>query len=298
MPRWLLYSVLAIALFGVWGLVSTAASNALPAPTVQVFSTIGLVPVGLLLALSPHLRQGERHGRGCAFALLTGLCGSLGNVALFEALRRGGEASAVYPLTGLYPLVTLLLSRAVLKERLNVVQGTGLLLALGALVLFGDPDFKPGARLLAPWMGFALASLILWGILGVTQKLATRDISNELSTFCFALASIPVSAAILILEPPDWGVPARSWILGIGVGALLGVGTLVLFAAYRWGKATVVTALSALYPALTALLAVPVFGESFGWKKAAAVALAAAASLALTWERPPAEDGRSGAPGV
>src|SRR5262245_43139681 len=104
MPRWLIYSVLAIALFGVWGLVLTAASNALPSLTVQVFTTIGLVPVALLLAFSPNARRGERFRRGCAYALLTGLCGSLGNVALSEALRRGGQASAVYPLTGLYPL--------------------------------------------------------------------------------------------------------------------------------------------------------------------------------------------------
>lgn len=293
MPRWLLYSVLAIVLFGVWGLISTAASQAMPASAVQVFSTIGLVPVGLLLALSPNLRRGERLGRGCAFAFLTGLCGSLGNVALFEALRRGGEASAVYPLTGMYPLVTLGLARAVLGEKPNAVQATGVLFALGALFLFGDPEFRPGAPFLAPWTAFALVALALWGVLGVTQKLATRDISNELSTLCFALASIPVAGAIVVLDPPAWDVPARSWLLGIGVGALLGIGTLVLFAAYRWGKASVVTALSGLYPALTAVLAVPGFGDGFGWKKALGVALAAAASLALTWERPAREGPRA-----
>jgi drug/metabolite transporter (DMT)-like permease len=289
-PRWLVYSVLAIALFGVWGLVLAAASAALPPLTLQVFTTIGLVPVALLLAFSPNLRRGERVGRGCAYAFLTGLCGSLGNVALSAAFRRGGEASVVSPLTGMYPLVTLVLARLVLGEKLNRIQGLGIFLALAALFLFGDPDFTPGARLVAPWMAFALAALALWGILGVTQKLATRDISNELSTICFALASIPVSAVIRVVAPPDWNVPARAWVLGIGVGALLGIGTLVLFAAYRWGKATVVTALSGLYPALTAVLAVPVFGEGFGWKKGAAVALAAAASLALTWDRPGKSD--------
>ncbi len=287
MPRWLVFSLLAIVVFGVWGLVSTAASNRLPSSlSVQVFSTIGLVPVGLLLALSPGLLRGDRIGRGCAWAFLTGLCGSLGNVALFESIRRGGQASVVYPLTGMYPLVTLVLARGFLGERINGVQGAGIFLALAALFLFGDPKFDGGAVGVAPWTAFALAALALWGVLGVTQKLATRHVSDALSTLCFALASVPVAGAIVILRPPDWHVPAASWAFGIGVGALLGIGTLVLFAAYRGGKASVVTALSGLYPALTAVLAVPVLGDPFGWKKGVAVALAAAASLALTWEGP------------
>ena len=42
-------------------------------------------------------------------------------------------------------------------------------------------------------MALALVGLVLYGVAGVTQKLATNNVSTELSTVCFALAFIPVA---------------------------------------------------------------------------------------------------------
>src|SRR5688500_17598106 len=59
---WLFFSILAIALWGVWGAVSKAASNAVPSPTdLQVISTVGVVPIALLLVFSPNFLK--RTGR-------------------------------------------------------------------------------------------------------------------------------------------------------------------------------------------------------------------------------------------
>ena len=63
-------------------------------------------------------------------------------------------------------------------------------------------------------------------------------------------------------------------------------GTLTLFAAYRTGKASVVTALTALYPGLTVVLAVPLLHERMDVRKLIAIALALGAGVALTYEKP------------
>src|SRR5688500_3651060 len=168
---WLFFSILAIALWGVWGAVSKAASNAVPSPTdLQVISTVGVVPIALLLVFSPNfLKRTGSLGLGVFFGFLTGLCGSVGNLALFASLNEGGDASTVLPLSGVYPLVTVVLAVIILRERLNWVQVLGMGVALGALYLFNAPQAVgprptsgPGAAgtpwwrtVMAPWMALA-----------------------------------------------------------------------------------------------------------------------------------------------
>ena len=301
---WLFFSFLAIALWGVWGAVSKAASNAVPSPTdLQVISTAGVVPIALLLIASPNFSK--RTGSlslGILFGVLTGLCGSVGNLALFASLNKGGDASTVLPLSGVYPLVTVVLAVIILRERLNGVQLFGMVIALGALYLFNAPQEAGGTpasgpaqpalpwwrTLVEPWMALALVSLVLYGVAGVTQKLATNNVSTELSTVCFALAFIPVALVTMWAQPVNWSLSPRAWTLAILTGVLISTGTLTLFAAYRTGKASVVTALTALYPALTVVLAVPLFHERMDVRKLAAIVLALAAGVALTYEKPPA----------
>jgi uncharacterized membrane protein len=293
---WLFFSFLAIVLWGLFGVASRAATNSMSGTDLQVISTIGVVPIALLLLASPNFSKHPRSvGKGVIYSIATGLCGSVGNLAVFEALNRGGEASTVYPLTSVYPIVTVFLAVLILRERLNVYQVFGIGLALGALVLFNLPSegatTQPGQpgwqRFVAPWMALALVGLVLYGVAGVTQKLATNNISTELSTVCFALTFVPVAAAVMVLWPvKNWHLPAGVWTVAVLTGVLISTGTLTLFAAYRTGKASVVTALTALYPALTAVISIPLFHEKLDLPKGAAIALALGAGVALTYERP------------
>src|SRR3954454_15013150 len=85
---WLFFSGLAIVLWGVFGAVSKAASNRMSGTDLQVISTLGVVPIAMLLVLSPNFRQ--RAGslsKGIAYGCLTGLCASVGNLAVFVALN-------------------------------------------------------------------------------------------------------------------------------------------------------------------------------------------------------------------
>ena len=56
----------------------------------------------------------------------------------FEALSHGGKASIVVPITGLYPLLTVLTALPLLGEKLNRIQVAGIALAVVAVLLFSS----------------------------------------------------------------------------------------------------------------------------------------------------------------
>ena len=135
MPAWLFYSVLTILLWGAWGVVSKIASAGVDANTNQIFYTLGLLPLILIMLRSPRLRKGNDRRVGIAWAFVTGILGGLGNIAFFRALVVGGKASIVVPVTALFPIVTVILAMIFLKERLSNPQKAGFCLAIGAIYL-------------------------------------------------------------------------------------------------------------------------------------------------------------------
>ena len=135
MPAWLRYSLLTIVVWGVWGVVSKIVSDRIDANTNQVFFSLGLPPLMLVVLRSPRMRGGNSRRGGIAWAFLTGILGGTGNVAFFHALVKGGQASIVVPATALYPLVTVILASWFLRERMRRIQQFGLVLALAAIYL-------------------------------------------------------------------------------------------------------------------------------------------------------------------
>ncbi len=136
LPRWLVFSLLTILLWGVWGAVSKIASDGVDAITNQVFFTFGLLPLILIVWRSPRNAGGGTGRRaGLAWAFLTGILGGTGNIAFFRALAMGGKASIVAPVTALFPLVTVVLALTLLHERMGIAQKIGLVLALTAIYL-------------------------------------------------------------------------------------------------------------------------------------------------------------------
>lgn len=288
-------------MFGVWGIVSKAATRVASDATILVISTLGVLPAGLILLFSKELKQNlkraKEHGGtfllGCAYAFGAGVCGSVGNLMMLQSLAIGGDTSVVLPVTGMFPLATVLLAVVLLKERLHPVQVVGIVFALAALYLFNAADpasSRAGgfwASLGASWMRPALVALVLWGLAGVLQKLATDRISPELSTLCFTLAFIPVAVVVAAMFPVQWQLPSpQAWLVVLLFGAFIGFGTLILFVAYCDGKASVVTPIYALYPAVTVLLAVPIFREKVDLWRGLGIGFAVIAALALSYETP------------
>jgi len=130
---WLAFSLMALGLWGVWGFLSKMASQQLPPQAVYLLAVCGHGVVigylwlggGLALPWQPW---------GLAAALAAGLFMALGLLCFYKALA-GGAASVVVPLTALYPLVTVVLSWAVLREEMTPRHLAGIALALVAVWL-------------------------------------------------------------------------------------------------------------------------------------------------------------------
>src|SRR4051794_6644452 len=136
MPRWFLWTLLALVSWGVWAVLAKLIGDALSAAQSQALSTLGLLPIFAMLAVSKKPSAAPKRGRGRAAAFAAGVCGCLGNLAYYHALNSGGKAVIVVPLTALYPLVTIVLAVVILKEQLNRIQLSGIILSIVAIYLF------------------------------------------------------------------------------------------------------------------------------------------------------------------
>ena len=140
MPRWLVWSLATILLWGTWGLVSKIASDGVDAYTNQLLYTVGLLPLLVFVAWSVSRERTEgltpaKKRSGILWAFFTGILGGVGNIAFFQALVTGGKASIVAPVTALFPMVTVVLAVLFLRERVGRTQWLGLLLAFVAIYL-------------------------------------------------------------------------------------------------------------------------------------------------------------------
>ena len=134
MSPWLLYTLVTVVFWGVWGFESKLLVDRTSPYTGQLLFTAGLLVPAAFVLLSARRFAGKRKKLGFCFAFITGILGGLGNVAFFVALAKG-SASVIVPLTSLSPLVTVLVGVLILKEKMRWFQHIGLLLALVAIYL-------------------------------------------------------------------------------------------------------------------------------------------------------------------
>ena len=134
MTEWVLYSALALLAWGLWGFFPKIALNFLDPKAAFVFEVIGGAITGLtaFLILRPRLAGAEI--RGIIPALLTGMLGYLGLLCFMYAVREG-KLCIIAPLTALYPVITVALAMIFLKEKINIVQLAGIILALVSVIL-------------------------------------------------------------------------------------------------------------------------------------------------------------------
>jgi transporter family protein len=134
--RWILHAGVTFLLWGVASAIFKAAFNAAGADTISFFVhnalmfSLVLVPYGLKDTRGKS--WGTRKELALAMIPVTLFC--IGDLALFRAIELG-PASIVTPLSGLYPIVTLLYVWPVLKERVSRQQGAAIALSLVAILL-------------------------------------------------------------------------------------------------------------------------------------------------------------------
>ena len=284
MPRWLISTLLALFCWGVWAVLGKVIGDALTGAQTQALSTLGMLPVMLGLAFSKRLRNSAPIARGSVFALAAGLCGCAGNIAFYEILKKD-QASSVVPLTALYPLITILLSVPVLKEKVNRIQFLGVILALVALYLF---NVQQTQGMFSRWFLIVLIPICLWGVAGLLQKISTNYISGELSTLWFLAASIPAAGLLFIREPVTDSPGNNIHLLVFLIGFSFALGNWAILDAFAsGGKASIITPISGLYSMVSIPIAIIFLHERIGAREIIAIAIALAAIVAISLESKP-----------
>jgi len=133
---WLLYTLLALVCFGIVGFLQKVSTDRVSAESALVWLIVGFV---LLL---PFIYSGPATfhypARSILYVVAGGLLNALGSWALLAAMKHGGKASIVVPMTAVYPMLVCLVAPLLLHEILTLVQGIGIALGLGAILLLAS----------------------------------------------------------------------------------------------------------------------------------------------------------------
>ncbi len=207
---------------------------------------------------------------------LSGLGNSLGTVALYRGLALG-RMSVVAPLSAVLAAVIPAAVGIALGERLSVPEAAGIALAAPAIVLVSLAAMPSVLGHSGVWEG--LASGVGFGMLFVALDRA--------GTASGAWPLLPGQAVTFAVAVPLGLWMSRGEVhrrravpYGAAAGALGALATASFLGATGHGELAVVAVLTALYPAVTIVLARLVLGER--WNRAQGVGLVAAAlSVAL-----------------
>src|SRR5688572_27385231 len=210
MPAWLTWTFVALISWGVWAVLSKLLGNAVSAEQSQALSTLGIFPILIALVFFRRVSLRKASRKGLLLAFAGGIVTCLGNVAYYAALARGEKVATVVALTALYPLVTILLAVFILRERLGSMQCTGIALSFIAIWLFNIQD---GSGLLSTTLIYALTPIVLWGLSGFLQKVATNFVTGEIAALVYLASFVPIGLFFGLREPWPAALSARDWAL-------------------------------------------------------------------------------------
>ena len=291
---WIYFSIAAALFWGVWGVVAKFISE-----DVNPYANHVLFTIGMLFTLPlvvGKIRKETPNQKGIGWGLVAGILAVTGNVAVFQAFTNGGLAAIVIPLTNLYPLVTIGIALLIFKEKLNWLNGLGILLAIPAVImlsgqtlLFDDPNTFFKTIALNSWLLFSLVALFFWGVFSAAQKVTTNYISAEWAYSAFIVSSVFISLLFMLMGKVSFDFSRQTLLLGSLAGMLNGLGVLCSFAAYKAeGKASQVTTIAgALQPVFTIILAIAFLAESITYIELIGIGIAIVAALALSYEKKP-----------
>jgi drug/metabolite transporter (DMT)-like permease len=289
---WLVNALITVVLWGFWGAFSDLSpKHGFPDTLVYCVWALTMIPPAFIA-----LRKGggklERSGRAIAYGMAIGLLGAGGQMVLFYAITRG-PAYLIFPIISLSPLVTIVMSFVLLRERTGKLGIIGIVLALIALPIFNYAPADTIAASGSEWFFLALIVMLCWGVQAYFMKSANDYMSAEGIFFYMMLAGlllVPVAFALTDRSQSiNWGWDGPA--LAAGIQLLNAIGALTLVFAFRYGKAIIVAPLTnAGAPLATAVISLIALGVMPGTLKLIGLALAFVASVLLAIEPDAADD--------
>jgi len=181
---------------------------------------------------------------------------------LFQALRTG-PAYLVFPFVSLSPLVTILLSLLLLKEKASMKSWIGITIALVAIPLLSYQPAGNSQKFGFLWIVLALVVFLFWGIQAYFIKVANNHMNAESIFFYMTISGLALIPAALFMtdfsQNINWGF--KGPYLAAAIQILNSIGALFLVYAFRYGRAIIVSPLTnAGAPVITIILSLLIYG--------------------------------------
>ena len=243
------------------------------------------VVVGLVVAFDPRLPGVS----DTLWAALAGIGSGFGGGFLYRGFA-AGQIAVVAPVSAVGAAVLPAMVGFAIGERLGVLPTLGVLLALPGIVLVSR---EPGAAAARREAGLAegrpaprWASGLLDGLLGGAGFgllfIALGQVSDEagFAPLAFAqLVGVVTLVAVAGVVGGDWRPDRTAWLGGAVAGTAAAGANLAYQVSVQQGFLTVSAVLTALYPAVTVVLAAAVLRERIAPSQAAGLAVCGAAVL-------------------
>ncbi|HEX7585594.1 MAG TPA: DMT family transporter [Prolixibacteraceae bacterium] len=252
---WLLYAFITTVFWGVWGALIEVPQKAGFPPTLgYIVWAFTMIPCALVAMYLIDWKI-EIDKRSVFLGSAIGLLGAGGQLLLFEALLQG-PAYIIFPFISLYPILTILLSVVILKEKTNLLKWIGIGTALVAIYFlsYQEPGSSDSRGYL--WLVLSLFVFVAWGLQAYVMKFSNETMKAESIFFYMAVTALVLSPFAWWMtdfsQPINWGF--KGPYLAALVHVLNSVGALMLVYALRYGKAIIVVPLTGLAPVITIVL--------------------------------------------
>jgi drug/metabolite transporter (DMT)-like permease len=258
---WLRLTILTTISWGIWGsLMEYPEKFGFPATLGYITWALTMIPCAYIAIK----RGGKKINMGIKPIIIgcsAGFLGAGGQLMLFSALTHG-PAYTIFPIISLYPVLTILLSTILLKERTNGSSWTGIVLSIVAVLLLSYQEPTSTTTVGHLWLFLSCAIFVMWGVQEFLLKLAQQFMNPESIFFYMmisALLLIPVALSMTNFSSDiNWGL--RGPWLSAAIQCLNAVGALSLVNALRTGKAILITPLTALAPVITIIISLVLYG--------------------------------------
>ena len=254
-------------------------------PAIRVTAIVSATGLAVMLVLLPFV-GGEFSPSAVALGALSGVAGAIAIVLLYASLAIG-PMSILSPLTAIVSAIVPLTAGLIRGEQLGFLGIVAIAIALVAIVLVGFVPEKHAVRPSLRGVLMAIGSGAMIGAFLIIIDLTPFDSGLVPLVANRAVATIimfSVVAVVAIARRPAAGGWAAGLRLAIACGVVDAIANVGLLVGLRIGELSIVSVLTALYPAGTIILAAIVLKERIAIVQyvGLALAIAAAAMLALS----------------
>jgi drug/metabolite transporter (DMT)-like permease len=276
MSHWYFLALTALVVLGLQRFLYKVSAEMRCNSAVTTFAFMATVAVLSWCAYLPRAATVTHLGPLLVVSLVNSLGFLTGTLATIEALK-SLPAGAVYTLTRLSTVLSVLFSLAYFGDRLTLQQSLGVLLALSVIFLFARSRAGSATDTNHSRRGFLLALLAIAG--GAASTVSSKFAAIQVDSFGFMAVSYSMSTLLILLVksrmfPQQTGQRTQpALFIGLAMGVTNFFGYYALLRALATGPLAIIAPLVGMYFIMAVMLSFLVYREKVSRQQLLAIAL-------------------------